>query len=365
MKVLQVINNLTIGGAETILKNYVLNNPDSDIENEICLLLGTDSDTFILDQLVSRNIKVIRLNLNKYSIFKAVREIRKVIAGGGYDCVHVHLFPGQYYCAKLASEFKNIPFIFTEHSTFNKRREIKALYGIEKWSYSQYDRIVCVSEMTRKSLESWMPSIRQKLEVIHGGIVIEETSRPAEPFYDAVLVGSLRGREKGVDIFIKAVKNIENQISHAAVVGDGALREELIALRDSLGLAGKIDFVGNVENVNEYLSNSRLFVLPSRWEGFGLAIIEAMAARVPVIASDIGGIPEIVTDGRDGILVPVEDVEALSKSMSEVLGDSEKAAELAENGYRTASERFSIQAFARRINSLYRESARAAKEKNQ
>jgi len=361
MKVLQVINNLTIGGAETLLKNYILNNTDADIENHICLLLDSDDNTFLLDQLIDKNITVFKLKLNKYSLFKAVSEIRKIIAQGAYDCVHVHLFPGQYYCAKLADEFKEVHFVFTEHSTFNKRREIKALYNIEKWSYSKYERIICVSEMTRKSLENWMPSIKPKIRVIHGGIVINEISKPREPLYDAVLVGSLRGKEKGVDIFIKAIKNIENQISRAAVVGDGVLKEELISLRDSLNLTDKIEFVGNVENVNEYLAKSRMFVLPSRWEGFGLAIIEAMALRVPVIASNIGGIPEIITDGKDGILVPVEDIQELSKSMLEIMGNDEKAFKMAENAYKTVVEKFSIQVFVKNLNSLYRELAQAAK----
>jgi glycosyltransferase involved in cell wall biosynthesis len=353
MKVLQVINNIDIGGAETLLKNYVLNNEDSEIENDICLLL--DSSTFILDQLVRKNIKVFQLKLKKYSMFKAVRELRKIIAQGGYDCVHVHLFPGQYYCAKLAGEFKNVRFIFTEHSTFNKRREIRALYGIEKWSYSKYDRIICVSEMTRKSLESWMPALKPKLTVIHGGIVVKAAARQEEPYYDAILVGSLRGREKGVDLFIKALKKIESSISRAVILGDGVLKDEFVALRDSLDLTDKIEFAGNVENVNEYLAKSRLFVLPSRWEGFGLAIIEAMAARLPVVASNIGGIPEIITDGKDGILVPVEDVDALSRSMLGILEDKEKAAALGENAYNTVVERFSMQVFSKKMNTLYRE----------
>jgi len=82
---------------------------------------------------------------------------------------------------------------------------------------------------------------------------------------------------------------------------------------------------------------------------------------VPVIASNIGGIPEIITDGKDGILVPVEDIQELSKSMLEIMGNDEKAFKMAENAYKTVVEKFSIQVFVKNLNSLYRELAQAAK----
>jgi glycosyltransferase involved in cell wall biosynthesis len=353
MKVLQVINNLDIGGAETVLKNYVLNNNDMEIENHICLLGG--SDTFILNQLSEKNIKIYRLNLkSKYLAISALKNLRKIISGGGYDCVHMHLFPGQYYGAKLAKEFKNVHFIFTEHSTFNKRRELKMLYPLEKWSYGSFEKIICVSEMTCKTLGDWMPSIKSKLNIVYGGIVIKKVNKRDEPLYDAVLVGSLRGNEKGVDIFIKAIKKIEDQIRRVAIVGDGVLKSELIELRDSLNISDKVEFVGNVDNVNDYLANSRVFVLPSRWEGFGLAILEAMAVGMPVIASNVGGIPEIIEDGKDGILVPVEDIDALSKNILDVLTDLRKASSLSENAYRKVREKFSIEAHVVRLNNIYK-----------
>ncbi|MHC1720677.1 MAG: glycosyltransferase family 4 protein [Clostridiaceae bacterium] len=363
MKVLQIINNLDIGGAETLLKNYVLKNSDADIENHICIL--EKSDTFILDELQKNNIKIFILGLpNKYSAIKALKRLREIIGQGCYDCVHVHLFPGQYYGAKLADEFKNTHFIFTEHSTYNKRRDIKPLYPVEKWSYSKYENVLCISRTTAKTLNAWMPSIKPRLRVVYGGIAINQIQRIREPFYDAVLVGSMRGNEKGVDIFIKAIKTIENYVRHIAIVGEGILKDDMMSLRDSLGLKDKIEFTGNVDNVNEYLSNSKMFVLPSRWEGFGLAILEAMAARLPVVATNVGGIPEIVTDGKDGILVPPEDVIALGKNMLYVLNNRDMAAQLAENAYRTVTEKFSIEAYAERLNILYKELCLAEGKEN-
>lgn len=354
MKVLQIINNLDIGGAEILLKNYISSNDDISIKNDVCLL--NVSNTFILDQLKEKNINIFNLKLNnKYSAVKAIKEIKSIISQNNYDCVHVHLFPCQYYGAKLSDEFKDIHFIFTEHSTFNKRRNIKCLYPIEKWSYSKYEKIICISRMTAASLESWMPSVKSKLSVVYGGIIINDISRNEKPFYDAVLVGSLRGKEKGADIFIKSIKAIENSINKVAIVGDGILKGQLISLRDDLKLTNKIDFIGNTGNVYKYLSNSKMFVLPSRWEGFGLAILEAMSAHLPIIASDIGGIPEIITNGKDGILVPADDIKAFSQSMLYVLNNKNKAMVIGENAYNTVANKFSIEAYTYSLNKLYKD----------
>lgn len=355
MKILQVINNLDIGGAETLLKNYLLTNGDKDIENDICLLGG--GNTFIVDQLKQKDIQVFNLGLkNKYNFRQAIKGIADIIKEYKYDCVHIHLFPGQYYGAILAKKFNSLPFIFTEHSTFNKRRDIKLFYPIEKWSYKYYKKLFCISEMTKRALVHWMPSLANKTEVLHGGIPIRNSKgENEEKVYDLVLVGSLRGPEKGVDIYIKAIKQVEDQITKAVVVGDGVLKDELIDLRNSLGLENKIEFVGNRDDVNSFLQRSRMFVLPSRWEGFGLAIVEAMANKLPVIATNTGGIPEIITDGYDGLLVKKEDVNDLSEKIAYLLVNKERAKELAENAYNTALNKFSIEVYTEKMNSYYKE----------
>lgn len=352
MKVLQVINNMDIGGAETLLKNYVISNKDQSVKNSICILQGKKS--FILDGIREHNIKVYNLGLkNKYMFIKALVGLNNIIRKNNYDVVHIHLFPGQYYGAILKILNKKVKFIFTEHSDSNSRRNKKIFYLFEKSSYSVYDKILCISKMTKKSLVRFIPKLEEKCEVVYGGI--KKTSiYNNNKIYDIILVGSLRSNVKGVDVLLKAINLIQDKVNKVCIVGDGVLMNELVSLRDSLGLNQVVEFVGNQKDVNSYLSKSKIFVLPSRWEGFGLAIIEAMAQKIPVIASEVGGIPEIITNMENGILVKSEDYVQLSKEIEKLLKDEELRRYLTKNAYNKMETCFSIDVYVDKLNYIYK-----------
>lgn len=353
MKILQVINNLDVGGAETLLTNYILYNENNkDIQNHVCLLCSDNG--FLKEQLIKSNIKVYSLDLkNKYNFICALLKLFKLLKANKYDVVHGHLFPAQYYCAFLSIFFKKTKFFFTEHSNYNRRRSSKIFYLPETISYSKYDKILCISEMTKMELAKWVPNVNDRLEVLYGGIHIRDPYKDATKKYDIILVGSLRSNVKGVDVLIRAISLISDKISKVAILGDGVLKEELIELAIELGVQNKICFLGNKNNVNDFLNESKLFVLPSRWEGFGLAIIEAMSQKIPVIATNVGGIPEIITDGYDGILIEPDDYNKLAKTIIKLLQDNNYANKLAENAFKTVNNKFSLEIFSQNLNKLY------------
>ena len=352
MKILQVINNLDVGGAETLLKNYVLNNNEKGIDNHLCTLVSSRS--FIVNELQKNNIRYYDLQLkNKYLITSAIKKLNEIIKQNQYDIVHMHLFPAQYYAYFLKKKNKHVKFIFTEHSEFNSRRNKKIFYPLEKKSYLTYDNILCISKTTKNALNNYIPILHNKTKVLYGGIISPKV-KSQEKMYDLILVGSLRSEVKGVDIYLNAIKLLGNKVNKALVLGDGVLKEELINLRDKLGLKEKVQFLGNVKDVNKYLSKSKVFCLPSRWEGFGLAIIEAMSNGLPVVASKVGGIPEVITDGQDGVLVNVEDYKTFSKEISELLENEEKRINLGINAMKTAKDKFSINSYVNRLNNFYK-----------
>lgn len=352
MKVLQVINNMDIGGAETLLKNYVISNKDQSVKNSICILQGKES--FILDGIREHNIKVYNLELkSKYMFIKALVQLNNIIKRNNYDVVHMHLFPGQYYGAILKMLNKNVKFIFTEHSDSNSRRDKIVFYLFEKLSYSIYDKVLCISKMTKKSLVRFIPKLEENCEVVYGGI--KKTSIcNNDKIYDVILVGSLRSNVKGVDVLLKAINLMQDKVNKVCIVGDGILMDEMVSLRDSLGLNKIVEFVGNQKDVNSYLSKSKVFVLPSRWEGFGLAIIEAMAQKVPVIASEVGGIPEVISNMEDGILVKSEDYVQLAKEIEKLLVDEDLRRNLTTNAYNKMEKYFSIDVYVDKLNYIYK-----------
>ena len=128
------------------------------------------------------------------------------------------------------------------------------------------------------------------------------------------------------------------------LAGDGPMREELETLAESLGIRYQTMFLGaqGASEVAKLLHGCELNVLPSREEPFGIAIIEAMACKAPVVASDIGGIPEIIQHEKNGILVEPENIDALTAALRRVLSDSNLRRMIAENGYSTVMQRFCL-----------------------
>lgn len=350
VKILQVINNLDIGGAESLLRDYVLHS--SRNENVVVTLVSNDS--FITKALEERKVKVIDLGLpNKYRFLAALRGIRRVILEEKPDIVHGHLFPPQYYLAFLKPFFKRTPFLFTEHSTNNKRREKRLFLPLEKWSYGAFDRIISIGKVTKAELEKIHRS--PKNVVVYGGIDSRRYRKERKESFDFILVGSLRGNEKGVDIFLNALAMMKDSFQKAVILGDGVLKGELTAMRDGLGLTDKVEFRGNVSNVEDYLIRAKIFVLPSRFEGLPISIMEAMFAKTPIIASRVGGIPEIVPDRECAYLFPVEDDRALKEAMEKLLSDQSLRESLAENAFVRAEGTFTLEAYTRRMDDLYDE----------
>lgn len=351
MKVLQVINGLNIGGAEVLLTDYLLYNKNkNDIQNDLCILY--DTKTFLYKKLKDNNIKIYNLkSKNKYDI-RIVFKLIKLIKQNKYDIVHVHLFPAQYFCS-LASLFtKDTKFIFTEHNSFNRRRNYVIFRIFDYISYLPYAKIVCVSNMTKNDLINWIPSISNKALTIYNGIPLED-KKEDNIKYDLILVGSMRSNVKGIDILLKSIKIIEDHINKVAIVGDGILKDELINLRNNLGLENKVDFLGNRKDINNLLEQSKIFILPSRWEGLPVSILEAMSKAKPIIATKVGGIPEILEDGKTGLLVEPENEIDLAKAIKKLLNEYDYAKELGKNGYNVVKNKFSIEIYSDNLYKLY------------
>jgi glycosyltransferase involved in cell wall biosynthesis len=351
MKVLHVINSLGIGGAESLLVNYLISAKDeSHVENDVCVLY--DSEAFLYKRAVAHGIKIFNLHSKrKYSICPTLRLIW-LIRRNSYGIVHVHLFPSLYYCS-LASLFTpKVRYIYTEHSISNRRRKHKIISFLDRLSYRAYKKIICVSEAVKVNLIEWMPYVTGKTTVIYNGIPIEKI-KEQEKKYDLILVGSMNSNVKGVDIFLKALCMVKDHISKAAIAGDGKLKIELMELRNHIGLREKVDFLGNRGDINSLLEQSRIFVQPSRREGLPTALLEAMAKAMPVISTNIGGIPEAIENGKNGIIIRAEAVEELAIAILKLLTDRDLVQRLGEKAQAEVISRFSIEIYKNRLIKEY------------
>jgi len=145
----------------------------------------------------------------------------------------------------------------------------------------------------------------------------------------------------------------EEPRARLVLVGRGEQRNYLEAVADRLDIADAVLFAGFQEDVVAWVSSMDVFVLPSLWEGFGLAILEAMALARPVVATRVGPIPEVVVDQETGILVPAQDVPRLAQAITVLLRDKDRRLALGQAGLRRAREKFGLREMVERTRNVY------------
>ena len=165
MKILHVINSLNFGGAERLLYDLALNmcSEHPDISVEICTLFD---DSSWGEALKRENVAVYDLNVGKWNAAKAIYRLRKLITRNGYDIVHAHLWPSLYYVSAVSLLEQRPVYIYTEHSTNNRRRGYSILRWLESKVYSNYDAVVANSPETKKDLSSWVPNAKTDIHVV-------------------------------------------------------------------------------------------------------------------------------------------------------------------------------------------------------
>lgn len=220
--------------------------------------------------------------------------------------------------------------------------------------YGAFDSIMANSDWVRKRL---MEQGIGPVEVLHYGVesAREETTLSKEP--TAVFAGRLV-KEKGADVLIRAFGKTSTRVPDAKLIiaGDGPERKNLEALAAKLNLTHSVRFIGYMgkEKMNNALKGAWAHVVPSLWdEPFGIVAIEAMARGTAVVASGSGGLGEIVEDDVDGFLVPPGDMDALSEKLTALLADKRLASSMAAAARKGVSERFSEEAFLRRLFRIY------------
>ena len=224
------------------------------------------------------------------------------------------------------------------------------------------DRVFAVSEQVRRhciDVDGIKPS---RVQTIYNGLDLADwssTSSAAKLEGEVLVatVGNIR-RVKGHDVFIRAAASVAAQFRKVTFSIAGDVLEpdyfaELQVLVRDLKLSGRFRFAGGVKDLREHLATADVFVLPSRSEGFSNAIVEAMAASLPVVATNVGGNAEAVQDGVSGVIVPPEDSGALAAAIVHLLSNPAKARQMGAEGKRLVAEKFTTEAMMTQIINVY------------
>lgn len=339
MRVLQVIDSLRIGGAEVLVRDLAARFLQRGIDCEVLVL--SRSSSWLEAALQSDGVKILDTgNIPLYSL-RQVPALSKLLRG--FNLVHVHLFPAQLWVA-LAAVQDSCPLVTTEHNTWNARRRWW-FRPVDKWIYSRYQQIACNSDATARELAAWCPSVKDKLQVIPNGIPIEvfANARPANllelgaGMTKAVFVGRFEP-QKDHGTLLRALV-LAPQI-HLFLLGDGPLRRQLEQLASDLGVCDRVTFLGFRNDVPAILRACDIYVHSTTSDGFGIAACEAMAAGLPVIASDVPGLAQVVEGA--GLVTPLGDHASLARELNTLAGSAERRAQMSEASRRRVRD-FSIE----------------------
>lgn len=277
--------------------------------------------------------------------------------------IHMNSYHPGNYC-RLAAFLARVPIIIDHWHGFNrfswKRRTLCRLYN------SFTDLSFAVSELVGQYVQEQCGTDPARLKILYNGVdpalyarksqaakVRQELGLPPEAPVVG-LVARLDHRAKGHLELLQALSLLkERHTIHALMVGGGRRQEEMRQLAASLGLADVVHFLGNRRDVPELLAAMDIFVLPSHSEGVSLAVLEAMAAGLPVIVSAVGGLPEIVQQGETGLLIPPKDPEALAHSLARVLEEPGLARSLGQKAREHVQEKYSLERMAQVVNAAY------------
>ncbi len=290
------------------------------------------------------------------------------------DLLHVHYAIPHSVSAMLARQMlacdhvrkpRRLPYVTTLHGTDITLVGLDPSYlPITRFSIEQSDAVTAISQDLRRStIESF--SISKPIEVIHNFVncdlyhrgigTPEERAEFAKP-EERLLVhlSNFRPVKRVTDV-IEIFDRVQKKIpSRLLMMGDGPDRRAAERLAWEKGIHCKIHFLGKQDHIHEKLALADLLLLPSEMESFGLAALEGMACEVVPVASGVGGLPEVITDGVDGYYCQVGDVEGMAARAIEVLGDDSKLEAMRKAARRTAQERFCTTKIIPKYEELYR-----------
>ena len=300
-----------------------------------------------------------------YNLFPLWFRLGKILKEHKIDVVHANSMTS-FFVLSFPAKFCNVKLIYHLHDTLLSPDEGGTMsYTIQGlllfWMKAFADYIVANSKFVGKTITSKRPPLEKKVRILHNGLDLARIRQPHPKVYSGsvpllVAFGRLDSR-KGFDVAIKAVAVLRNKYGcqvKLRIIGDGPIRCELQDLVEIEKLNGQVELTGFKDNVYEYIAKGHIVVIPSVWEEpFGLAVIEAMANSKIIIASKVGGIPEMLREGEEGFLVPKAEPEAIAEKVIWVMEHPDKANAMAARAYHRVSREFTIVRMASQLVNIY------------
>lgn len=352
-KVIQIIDQPSGGGAEKICRNVKRLLIEKNIDTEIIYLKNVNN--IILNQCET-------VYKGKFGYLGFIFFVRKKIKESikkNYDkvIIQAHLTKSLYLFLLFTFNIK-CKKIFVEHNTNYRRRRFSFLRYVERIIYKKFDKIICVSNACLDSLNKWFKNeyLIGRMSVVYNGLRLKDINKIERKFkghFNFISIGSLT-YQKGFDISIEALARLKFDNWNYVILGEGPERRKLEGLVNSYNLSNKILFEGYQDNINKYLINSDIMIIPSRWEGFGLVAVEALSYGISLVVSDVPGINEVVDNSKVCFITKSENVSDFVLSIENAMSMLQKNININEEAYAQA-KKFDEQTMINNYIKIYNE----------
>lgn len=367
LRLLWLIDSLTLGGAERLAVSFARAIEPCEVAFTICALKRLGDNPYEAE-LRAMGVDVVHLGSRGLRDVAAFRRLLRLARTTRVELIHAHLADASIWGAALA-RLTGRPLVATLHVepvvtsrwTAAWLRERLMVVALRRWAA----RVIAVSAAQR---DAWLAAglRRRPPTVVPNGVDLAEYGREGRQATRAALgispgdrvviaVAALRGEEKGIDILLEAMRGIAAGPvpTRLLVVGSGPMEPALRERARSLGVADRVRFLGYRRDVPRLLAAADVFALPSRRDALPTAVMEAMAAGLPVVASAVGGIPDLVDPPATGRLVPPGDAMALAAALLELVERPALAAALGAEGRRRAKDRFGVDRWVAALGQVY------------
>ena len=353
MKIMQIIPSFAFGGAEVMCENLVYSL--IELGNTVEVISLFSSHTPITERMEERGVNIVYLNKKPGFDFSIVSKLKKEIKKFAPDVVHVHLNAIKYV-GLAVGKIKLKKCVYTVHNIAEKdasgfSRKLNAVFFKKNLIQP-----VALSETVKESISNLYDMDSESIHTVYNGIdlakcEVKESYALGDPI-KIIHIGRFfeQKNHKGLlEVFSKIKKKYPNAVLQ--LVGDGELKSSMELYADELGIKDSVEFMGAKANVHEFLSDADIFMLPSIYEGVPITLIEAMGSGMPIVATAVGGVPDMLSHNESAMLTKV-DVDSVYEACIELLENDEKRLKLGKSAL-TQSHRFSAKYMAEKYCEIY------------
>lgn len=365
-KILFVITKSNFGGAQHYVYDLARGLPRDKFE----AVVACGGSGALVDKLNEVQVRTIPLplarDINPLRDFTSFFALVRLFRTERPNVVHLNSAKASGLGA-LAARLSGVPnIIFTAHGwAFNEDRSLLSRTAIRLFSWLTVilaHKTIAVSEAVRRDTQNW-PFIKNNVATIHNGVDSilflsrEEARAKLGLSPDAFIVGTIAELHpnKGLSFAIEAIAKLSKKYPdiYYAILGDGEEKDRLNASVEAQGLHGRVLMLGFVKDASTYLKALDCFVLPSAKEGLPYVILEAGLAELPVIATSVGGIPEVVEDQKTGLLIPARDVVAITNTLDQLISSPTLCTSLENSLQEKVRQDFSLERMVADTAKLY------------